>query len=116
MQIYTRITTIAKERGSTAAEVARGLKLYRSNISAMDAGRRSVSLQLLSRIAEFLGCSPTDLIEVRSSHKKEPFRNRELLQRLEQRAFDIPEGSERGWVHRVLLTWQRHYRLIHKQK
>ena len=109
MRIRTRITQMAKERGLTAAEVARRLHLYRSNLSAMDAGRRSVSLRTLARIAQVLACQPGELLD--TPHMETPlFRRPALLAQLEARQRALADGAERGWVHTVMLAWQRHYR------
>ena len=109
MKIRTRITTVARARGLTAAEVARRLGWYRSNVSAMDAGRRSISMRALVRLSEALGCSPADLIEVCPEDRKPLFRQRELTARLAARDRDTPDGTEKAWVHAVQLAWQRHY-------
>lgn len=110
MRIRTRIASIARERGMTAAEVARKLGLYRSNLSAMDAGRRTISLRKLGEIAKFLNCSPSDLIEASEGEEALPFRNQKLIRQIEERERSFPDGTERGWVHNVLLAWQRHYK------
>ena len=110
MRIRTCIGRVAHERGMTAAEVARRLRLYRSNLSAMDAGRRSVSLRALGRIADVLGCSPSELLERDSSAEHPMFRPSRLNARLAERDAALVDGAERTWVHTVLLAWQRHYR------
>ncbi|MBI3318842.1 MAG: helix-turn-helix transcriptional regulator [Candidatus Omnitrophica bacterium] len=109
MTLRTRITQAARERGTTAAEVARRLHLYRSNLSAMDAGRRLASLRTLARVAQLLDCGLGDLLEVGWGTEGPIFRRRELNLRLQERDLGIPDGSERGWVHAALLAWQRHY-------
>lgn len=93
----------------TAAQVARCLRLYRSNLSAMDAGRRAVSLRLLVRLAEALDCTPGELLETTWRPEAPVFRRPALNDRLHQRDIGMPDGLERGWVHTVLLAWQRHY-------
>ncbi|OGX06589.1 MAG: hypothetical protein A3G87_09285 [Omnitrophica bacterium RIFCSPLOWO2_12_FULL_50_11] len=111
MPIRTRITEVARERGWTAARVARHLGLYRSNLSAMDAGRRSVSLQALNRIAECLGVSPSDLIEATpTAEETSSAYSSWLKHRIQERESNVPDGTKRDWVHRALLAWQRHYR------
>jgi len=107
MRVRTRITVEAKARGFTAAEVARRAGLYRSNLSAMDAGRRAVSLRTLGRVAQVLGCSPSDLLE--SAPETPAFHNPQLAHRLEERDAGTPDGREQGWVHAVQLAWRRHY-------
>ncbi len=98
----------------TAAEVARRLKLYRSNISAMDAGRRSVSLKTLARVGKLLGCSPADLIDATWVRERPLFRSRAVNLWVKERDLGTPDGSEKGWVHKATLAWQRHYRSIRR--
>ncbi len=100
---------MARQRGTSAAQVARQLGLHRSNLSAMDAGTRGVSLQALTRIAERLSCSPGDLLE--SAPAGQPlFRHQRAQRGLTERDRGLLDGAERGWVHAVLLAWHRHYR------
>lgn len=94
----------------TVAEVARRLGLYRSNLSAMDAGRRAVSLQALSRIAAVLGCSPGELLERNAEGSPAVFQAPALNTRLAARDVGLEDGADRAWVHASLLAWQRHYR------
>jgi len=96
----------------TAAEVARRLGLYRSNLSAMDAGRRSASLRLLGRIARSLACSPGELLEPQGEAESPVFRDPALNSRLETVDAELIDGTECGWVHTVMLAWQRHYRSL----
>lgn len=109
MPVRTRITRMARQRGLTAAEVARRLRLYPSNVSAMDAGRRSPSLRLLGRIAHLLACHPGELLEVHRDPQPPLFRRHRAHALLEQRQRQLTDGAERGWVHTALLAWQRHY-------
>ncbi len=101
---------MARERGMTAADVARRLKLYRSNLSAIDAGRRSLSLRALGRIADVLSCSPGELLERVDAVGRSVFRQSHLNVRLAERDATLVDGAERTWVHATLLAWQRHYR------
>lgn len=96
----------------TVAEVARRLKLYRSNISAMDAGRRSVSLKALARVGKLLDCSPADLIEITWVRERPLYRSRAVNLWVKQRDLETSDGSEKEWVHKATLAWQRHYRSI----
>ncbi len=110
MRIRTCITRVARERGTTAAEVARRLRLYRSTLSAADAGRRALSLRAPGRIAEFLGCSPGELVERAAPSDPRVFRNSQLNALVLRRDASLTDGTERAWAHTVLLAWQRHYR------
>lgn len=101
---------VARERGFTAAELARRLGLHRSNLSAMDAGTRSVSLQALGRLSKALACSPGELLELTWGAGGPVFRQAALNRRLEAREAGAADGSERRWAHAALLAWQRHYR------
>lgn len=109
MTLKTRITDQAHRRGLTAAEVARKLSLYPSNIAAMDAGKRSVSLQLLTRIAKFLDCGLPDLLEMTWTADTPLFRNQEINCRLRERDLGTTDGTPVGWVNQAMLAWQRHY-------
>lgn len=109
MRIRTRITAEAKARGFTAAELARRLGWYRSNLSAMDAGRRAVSLRTLARLSQMLGCSPGDLLEVRGGSQAPVFRQAWLRGRLSERDRGTADGAEKGWVHAAQIAWRRHY-------
>jgi len=108
MDVRTRIRLEARARGMTAAEVARRLGGYRSNLSAMDAGRRPVSIRGLARVAALLGCSPADLIEVGPDLEAPLFGSARLEARLLQREADAADGAEKGWVHAVRVAWCRH--------
>jgi len=109
MNIRTRIVAEARARGLTAAELARRLGWYRSNVSAMDAGCRTVSIRRLARLAKMLGCSPTDLLDVSWGGEAPVFRRPHLTKRLEARDVGTPDGLEKHWVHAAQLAWQRHY-------
>ena len=109
MALRTRVTLMARQRGLTAAEVARRLRLYPSNVSAMDAGRRAVSLRLLGRIAAVLDCHPGELLEIDRPSAGALFSQRGLNEALGRRERRLIDGTECGWVHAALLAWQRHY-------
>ena len=109
MNIRTRITAEARARGLTAAELAKRLGWYRSNVSAMDAGRRAVSIRRLSRLAKMLGCGPADLLDVSWADETPVFRHSHLTRRLEARDVGTPDGLEKQWVHAAQFAWQRHY-------
>ena len=109
MAVRTRITAVARSRGLTAAELARRLGWYRSNLSAMDAGVRSVSIQALARVSRVLGCSPADLLEITWGQDSPVFARSSLNQRLQERDLGASDGLEKAWVHSVTLAWQRHY-------
>ena len=110
MRIRTRITQLARARGLTAAEVARRAGLYPANVSAMDAGRRAISLKALARVAQALDCGPGDLLDCADEPAATLFRQRAMDERLRARERNVLDGAERDWVHRTLLAWQRHYR------
>jgi DNA-binding Xre family transcriptional regulator len=112
MGIRTCITDVARTRGTTAAEVARRLGWYRSNLSAMDAGTRTPSLRALVRVARHLDCGPGDLLEVQWGAAGAVFRRAALNDRLSERDRGTPDGLDKGWVHTALLTWQRHTRSL----
>ena len=111
MRVRTRITLEARARGVTAAELARRLGWYRSNLSAMDAGRRAVSMRVLVRLSEALGCSPGDLLEVSRVPDAPLFRHKRLNARLAERDLGTPDGAEKAWVHAAQFAWRRHYGL-----
>ena len=109
MDVRTRIGNEARARGFTVAEIARQLGWYRSNLSAMDAGRRPISLRRLARLATILSCSPADLIEVGPAFASPVFRARRIQLRLAERETRASSREDKGWVHTVQLAWKRHY-------
>lgn len=109
MRVRTRISAEARARGLTASELARRLGWYRSNLSAMDAGRRVVSMRALARLSKVLGCSPADLIEVGPAPEAALFRHKRLNARLAERDLGASDGVEKGWVHAVQFAWRHHY-------
>ena len=110
--IRTRIAEVAHARGLTVRELARRLKLYPSNLSLTDAGKRRPSLRMLARLAAALDCSPGELLTAAPPTQPPLFRRPELNAALHALA-QIPDGTERGWTHTVLLAWQRHQRHTH---
>lgn len=114
MVTRTCIKQMARQRGMTVAEVARRLRWYPSNLSAMDAGTRAVSLKALARVAELLGCSPADLVEVVPPPEPPAFRKQRMAQWIQMREQETPDGVDRSWTHAALLAWQRHYRTIRR--
>ena len=107
---------MAHARGLTAAEVARRLGWYRSNLSGMDAGRRSISLRTLARLSRLLGCSPGDLLEISCWPERPVFPRAQLNERLRERDRRNTDGLEKGWVHAVQLAWVRHYRAARRSR
>lgn len=107
-KVRTRIGEAAKERGWSQARLARALGLYPSNLSLMDRGRRSVSLKSLSRIAQFLDVSVSDLITVSPREENHPFPNETLNQLLLQKIRTSPRKDKR-WLHATMLAWQKHF-------
>ena len=110
MRIRPRITAEARARGFTAAELARRLGWYQSNVSAMDAGRRAISLRGLARVSQLLGCSPGELLEVSSEGERTIFTKAVVNRRLRERDEQGGGGSDKSWVHAAQLSWLRHYR------
>ena len=53
--IASRLRTAREMAGLTQAQVARALGLHRPAVSEMEAGRRKVSVEELSRLAELYG-------------------------------------------------------------
>lgn len=93
----------------TAAEVARRLGGYRSNLSAMDAGRRLPSLRLVVRLSRVLGCGPGDLVEAGPASQTPVWRRADLNRRLQERDLGAVDGVEKGWVHAAQRAWRAHF-------
>ncbi len=77
-----------------------------SNLSAISSGNRSVSIRLLSRIADLLNCSVSDFFEEQGASPvfKDPCLSREIA-RIEELN---PMGRDKTWVHRVMLARRNH--------
>lgn len=106
--VRTHIREVAASRGITLSEVAQKLGLYLSNLSSMDAGRRSVSLKQLSRIAEFLHCGVGDLL-VSSEKNMAPFRDKRLNEQIERLEKANKDGVDKSWVPKVMVSLNAHY-------
>jgi len=65
-------------------------------------------LKTLSRIGQLLGCGLGDLLETTWGGDRPVYRDRALAKKLAERDEGTPDGVERGWVHAVMLAWQRH--------
>ncbi|MBI4398679.1 MAG: helix-turn-helix domain-containing protein [Candidatus Omnitrophica bacterium] len=111
MKIRTCIAASTHQRGIRTAQLTKRLGLYRSNISLMDAGKRPLSLKLLTRIARFLKCNPLDLLMVHKTPRTPFARSRRFVKKLRDREDQLEEGTNCQWVNNILLAWQRHYGL-----
>ena len=60
-KVRFHIKEYAQEQGMRLGELARRLRMPLSNLSAIASGQRSVSIQLLSRIAKLLNCRVSEL-------------------------------------------------------
>ncbi len=106
--VRTHIRGEALLRGMTLTEVAKKLGLYLSNLSAMDSGTRPVSLRQLSKIAQFLHCGVGDLIL--GSEEERPLFHEKALDRAVDKIEALSEdGTDKSWVPKVTLAWNRHY-------
>ena len=107
-----RIKDIAKERGMTLSEVARKLKMSRSNMSAIASGARGVSLKALHRISDILDCSVEELFLPKES--RPVFKDKKtqaLLNAVEGQNYD---GIDKTWVDNVMLAQKTHYGSINR--
>ncbi len=106
------VRTVLKEeaalRGMTLTELSERLGLYLSNLSGMDGGKRSVSLKRLSRIARLLHCGVEDLI-VSSEREQHLFGEKSLNKALERMEQSNEDGTDKSWVPKVMLSFNRHY-------
>ena len=89
------------------SEIAKRLRMPLSNLSAINSGSRSVSIRLLSRIAELLNCSAPELFE--ESESSGIFRQLGLDQEIARIEMSNPMGTDKAWVHRLMLANRDHY-------
>jgi hypothetical protein len=75
----------------------------------MDAGRRSVSLRALAKLAGLLHCSLGELLETVVEPSRPLFHQLSLNDRVLKWDERAENGQEKGWVHTVQLAWLRHY-------
>ena len=109
-----RIKECAHEQGLRLGEIARKLRIPLSNLSAINSGSRSVSLRLLARIAKLLNSSVADLLDepAGSVAFKTPGLGR-VVTRIEG---ENPFGTDKAWVHRVMLAQRGHYGRVVREK
>lgn len=113
--VRTNLKQEASSRGMTLTELAKKLRLYLSNLSAMDSGTRPVSLRQLSKIAQFLHCGIGDLL-LSSAEEKKIFREKILNKRVEQLETSSEDGTDKSWVPKVMLALNRHYARSRKRR
>jgi transcriptional regulator with XRE-family HTH domain len=105
------IKQYAREQGMRLGELARKLRMPLSNLSAISSGRRGVSVRLLSRIADFLGCGVSELFEEEApgfAVYRSAGSNQEIL-RIEMENYI---GCEKGWTHRLTFSQQKHFKTV----
>jgi len=110
-----RIKEYALEQGLKLGDVAGKLRIPLSNLSAINSGSRSVSLRLLGRIANLLGCEVADLFDESEAVTvfRSPGVDRAVTRVEEGSCF----GADKAWVHRIMLARQEHYgRVIPKKE
>ena len=110
MKMVLRIKEAAKERGVTLSSIARKLGMHRSNMSAIASGSRGLSLKMLEKIGNILGCGADELI----GQKKHPpvFKDADsmsMLNEIEKASYD---GIDKSWVNRLMLAQKMHYKAI----
>lgn len=112
MKIVFRIKEAAKERAITLTSIAGKLHIKRSNMSAIASGKRGVSLYILKKISDILGCAIDELI---IQEKPAPvFKNKKteaVLRKIEEQNFD---GMDKSWLHNLALAQAAHYKAARK--
>lgn len=105
-----RIKQYAQGQGLRLGELARKLRMPLSNLSAIASGRRSVSVQLLSRIAGLLNCGVSELFE--EVGVDPVFKDKRMTQALRELENANPLGIDKGWTHRLTFAQQKHFKGI----
>jgi len=106
--VKVRIREIARERGMTLSSVAKKINIHRSNMSAIASGARGVSLRQLQAMGEYLGCGLDELLSADSPGVVfKDSRSESRVLAIEGKNFD---GSEKTWVHNLMVSWMTHYR------
>jgi transcriptional regulator with XRE-family HTH domain len=109
-----RIKEYAHEQGVRLGEIAGKLRIPLSNLSAINSGSRSVSLRLLGRIAKLLNCRVADLMD--EPEDSLAFGSPGLDRTITQIEDENPLGTDKAWVHRVMLARRGHYGRVIKEK
>jgi transcriptional regulator with XRE-family HTH domain len=105
-----RIKEAAKERGVTLISLAKKLKMYRSNFSAVAAGTRGISLKKIQKIADLLGCGVDELL---GSKVYPPiFHDKALQSTLYLIEKNNPDGVDKTWVNNLTLARLSHFSRI----
>ena len=102
------IKKAAQERGVTLASIAAKLHMHRANLSAIAAGARGVSLNVLRKISRILDCSLDELIF--SAEQPRIFKDKKVqaaLRAIEQKNKD---GTDKTWVHNITIAYRQHYK------
>lgn len=107
MKCVFRIKEVAKARGITLSSIAKKLGMPRSNMSAIASGARGVSLKVLVKIGDILGCGIDELIDQRTHVRayKDDMLNR-MIKAIEDENYN---GIDKTWVNRLMVAQRRHY-------
>jgi DNA-binding Xre family transcriptional regulator len=104
MRLYIKET--ARERGWTLARLGRKLGVCRANMSAINSGRRGVSLAILIRISRLLDCRIDELVK---ETYPEVFANKKLTAAIGIIEHNAGLNLDKSWVHRIILAHKEHY-------
>ena len=108
-----KLKEIARERGVTLSAIARHFKMHRSNMSAIAAGERGVSLRFLRRLCAYLSCGMDELVG--DAQEMTVFKETAAEAALRAREAGNFDGMDKTWVNQLMLGQRVHYGRAKKQ-
>lgn len=108
-----RIKEACHSRGYKVAELCKKLGFYKSNISLIDSGKRSLSISKLERIVKFLGCSFNDVISTSKTYR-EPYDNPEMNRKIALIQNAPYQKEDKAWVFNVFFARREFFDKVKK--
>lgn len=102
--IGTTLKTLRKEKGMTQRQIAELVNMHRSNYSKVESGERELSLEAISKIAQYFGLTVDELINFDNTVLQEvSVEDKALVEQI--RLMQELEEEERAVIFKMIDTF-----------